>query len=307
MAESVTAVLEGYTESKKVPTVPSSPLDSATVSGADDEFESVRRERDPRRQGRRATELLAVYQQRTIELARLRREGMRRLQDEEGLSYAAVAAEFGVSKGRIGQITQTAPPAERGLFGVGPMTVAVPLRPGLERSLPVIASEDALAYERLAAYLRDLLLPVEQLRIPVGGDWRPRGDVVAICGPKSSPISAAALAADPLLDYREEPGGRWVIADRASGERWGSPMDDEPRTDRDIAYVGRLPVPGGSMLLIAGVHALGSLGAVDWLVAHAAELYRRVGDGPFSMVTASRHDGERVLGSEALCPARPHR
>jgi len=65
-------------------------------------------------------------------------------------------------------------------------------------------------------------------------------------------------------------------------------------------------VPGGSMLLIAGVHALGSLGAVDWLVTHAAELYRRVGDGPFSMVTRSRHDGERVLESEALCPARPH-
>jgi hypothetical protein len=26
----------------------------------------------------------------------------------------------------------------------------------------------------------------------------------------------------------------------------------------------------------------------------------------FSMVTASRHDGERVLESEALCPARRH-
>lgn len=276
------------------------------MSGADEEFESVRRERDPRRQGRRATELLAVYQQRMIELARIRREGVRRLQEDEGLSYAAVAAEFGLSKGRVGQITQNGPPVERGLFGVGPVTVAVPLRPGRERALPVIASEDALAYERLAGYLRDLLLPVQQLRIPVGGRWRPRGDVVAICGPKSSPVSAAALATDPMLDYREEPGGRWVIADRGSGERHVSPLDDEPDGGRDIAYVGRLPVPGGSALLIAGVHALGSLGAVDWLVGHAAELYHQVGDGPFSMVTASRHDGEQVLESEALCPARRH-
>jgi len=275
------------------------------VPADDDGFETVRRERDPRRQGRRATELLATYQQRTIELARLRREAMRRLQEDEGLSYAAVAAEFGLSKGRIGQITQSAPPAERGLFGVGPITVAVPLRPGQGRALPVIASEDALAYERLAEYLRDLLFPVEQHRIPVGGDWRPAGDVIVVCGPKSSPVSAAALAADPVLDYRER-DGRWVIVDRETGETYASPLDDDPLSTCDIAYLGRLPVPGGSMLLIAGVHALGSVGAVDYLVGHAAELYRRVGDRPFSMVTASRHDGERVDGSEALCPPRPH-
>jgi hypothetical protein len=276
------------------------------VSADDDVFDSVRRERDPRRQGRRATELLATYQQRTIELARLRREAMRRLQEEEGLSYAAVAGEFGLSKGRIGQITQSAPPPERGLFGVGPLTVAVPLRPGQGRALPVIASEDALAYERLAAYLRELMFPVEQHRIPVGGEWEPRGDVVAICGPKSSPVSAAALAADPLLDYAERPDGRWVITDRASGTAYTSPLDDDPAAGRDIAYLGRLPHPGGTLLLIAGVHALGSVGAVDYLVRHAAELYRQVGDRPFSMVTASRHDGERVVGSEALCPPRPH-
>jgi hypothetical protein len=274
------------------------------VSYADDEFDSVRRDGDPRRQGRRATELLSIYQQRMTELARLRRECMRQLQDE-GLSYSAVAAEFGLSKGRIGQITQSAPPAERALFGVGPVTVALPLRPGGSRSLPVIASEDVLAFDGLVRYLRELLLTVEQERIPIDGVWTPRGDVVAICGPKSSPVSATALANDPLLDFRAEPDGRWVITDRTDGTRYVSPLDDGQR-DRDIAYVGRVPVAGGTMLLIAGVHALGSVGAVDYLVGHAAELYRTVGDGMFSMVTASRHDGERVLESQALCPARRH-
>jgi hypothetical protein len=231
---------------------------------------------------------------------------MRRLQEQESLSYAAVATEFGLSKGRIGQITRSAPPAERGLFGVGPLTLAVPLRPARDRSLPVIASEDAIAYERLAAYLRDLRFPVEQLRIPVDGQWRPDGDVVAICGPKSSPVSADALAGDPVLDYHQAPDGRWVITDRHTGARYASPLDDDPDSRRDIAYVGRLPVPGGSMLLIAGVHAIGAVGAVDYLVGNAAEVYRTVGDQPFSMVTASRHDGERVLASEVLCPPRRH-
>lgn len=270
----------------------------------DDEFESVRREPDPRRLGRRATELLVTYQQRTVELARLRREAMRQLQETEGLSYAAVAAEFGLSKGRIGQIRQSAPPAERGLFGVGPVTVAVPLRAGRERALPVLASEDLLAYERLADYLRALQFGVRQERIPVDGQWTPAGDVVAICGPKSSPVSAAALAADPVLDYRER-GGRWTITERATGTVHTSPWDDGDPT-ADIAYLGRLPVPGGSMLLVAGVHALGSVGAVDWLVGHAAELHRAVGDRPFSMVVGSRHDGERVEESEALCGPTPH-
>lgn len=271
----------------------------------DDEFETVRRDRDPRRQGRRATELLVVYQQRIIELARLRREAIRRLQEDEGLSYAAVAGELGLSKGRVGQITQSAPPPERGLFGVGPLTVAVPLRAGSDRERPVIASEDAIAYERLAAYLRDLNFPVQQQRIPPDGDWRPTGDTVAICGPKSSPVSAAALAADPLLDFRQR-DGRWEIADRRNGARWASPLDDDPASGRDIAYVGRLPVAAGSMLLIAGVHALGSVGAVDYLVRHARTVHREVGDQPFSMVTVSRHDGEQVLESEVLCPPRPH-
>jgi hypothetical protein len=117
------------------------------VSNADDEFGSARRDTDPAGRAGRSTELLVVYRQRTVELARLRR-GDRRLLQEQGLSYAAVAAGFGLGHGRIGQITQTAPPTERALFGVGPVTAALPLRSG-GRSLPVVTSEGAVAYERL--------------------------------------------------------------------------------------------------------------------------------------------------------------
>jgi transcriptional regulator with XRE-family HTH domain len=276
------------------------------VSNSDEDFEMVRREPDPLRRGRLATDLLAKYQQRSIELARLRREAIDQLRAERGLSYAAVAAEFGLSKGRVGQIRQGGPPVERGLFGVGPITVAVPLRPGGGRALPVIASEDALALERLTQLLEHMLFQVQPFRIPVGGEWTPTGDVVAICGPKSSRVTADALAADPVLDFREDDAGQWAIVDRETGETYRSPLDDDTDSAADVAYLGRLPFGGGTMLVIAGVHAIGSVGAVDYLTRHLADLYREVDQQRFSMVVRSQHDGETVKGSEALCPPRVH-
>ena len=88
-------------------------------------------------------------------------------------------------------------------------------------------------------------------------------------------------------------------------ETFASPLDTGG-TDEDIAYLGRLPVDGGSILLIAGVHALGSIGAVDYLSRHLGELYADMSTEPFSMVVASKHDGEHVVSSEALCPPRSH-
>jgi hypothetical protein len=173
--------------------------------------------------------------------------------------------------------------------------------------LPVIASEDALALERLTGFLRDLRFDVvNPYRIPVHGQWQPTGDVIAICGPKSSPVTAQAVRSDPVLDYHETAGGRWVITDRETGQTYQSPMDDTPAADCDIAYIGRLWIRGGRALFIAGIHALGSVGAVDYLIRNASELYRQVGDGHFSLVTRSQHDGETVVWSEALCPARRH-
>ena len=278
------------------------------MANTDDLFEAVRAETDPRRQGRLATDLLAVYGQRSIELARLRRQAMSRLQREQGMSYSAVAAEFGLSKGRIGQISQGGPPVERGFFGAGPITVAVPLRQADGRSLPVVAGEDALSAERMTSLLETLQFDVRQYRIPVGGDWSPSGDVIAICGPGSSPaVTGRAIANDPVLNFRRKDSGRWVIEDRSTGEEFTSPLDDYPADPaRDVAYIGRVPLDGQNLLIVAGVHALGSIGAVDYLTRHLRELYETVGEQRFSMVVGSSHDGDAVDRSEALCAPRTH-
>lgn len=270
-----------------------------------DDFEQVRAEGDPLRQARRATELLALYGQRSTELARLRKVAIDRAHDELGLSYTEVAAKAGITKGRVTQIRKSAPPAERAFFGVGPVTIAVPLRSLGDRSHGVLAVEDATASERLTRTLDSLSLAAETFHIPADGHWEPPADAVAICGPKSSSVTAEALDADPYLAFAPDESGRWVITDRATGQVFTSPAD-EGDPSRDIAYVARLQRPNGVLLAIAGVHALGSIGAVDYLTRNLPALYEHVGESPFSLVVASTFDGTTATETSALWGPRAH-
>lgn len=74
----------------------------------------------------------------------------------------------------------------------------------------------------------------------------------------------------------------------------------------DFSYVGRLAYEGRALLVITGIHAFGSVGAVDYLARHLPELYSEVGTSQFSMVVRSDHDGETVTRSELACPPRVH-
>lgn len=69
----------------------------------DDELEHVRQEPDPIKRGRIATELLDQYQQRSAELAQIRREAIEEARDVLG-NYTEVAKALGLTKGRITQI-----------------------------------------------------------------------------------------------------------------------------------------------------------------------------------------------------------
>lgn len=272
-----------------------------------DDFDQVRADVDPLRQARRATDLLAVYQQRSVELARLRRDAINRAAHERGMTLAAVAQAIGLSKGRITQIRQSAPATERAFFGVGPITVAIPERTMPGRSLPVLSAEDTQSAQVLAGFLDSLLFQVHATQVPASGGWEPPpGDVIAICGPKSSPTIADVLANDPLLDFSPDDAGNWRITDRATGEAWTSGHDVEPATTEDVAYVGRVPHDHRSLLVIAGVHAIGSLGAITWLTDHLGEVHQAVNNESFSMVVRSTHDGLTITGSELACPPRTY-
>lgn len=264
---------------------------------------------DPAERARVAGEHVQRHQRLMTEYARVRRDAIDELRSQ-GLSYAAVAEALGVSRARVAQLRAAGPPPERSFLGTDIVTIAIPARPVPGRVLPVVAAEDLRAAEELAAFARSLGLETSVVHIPPDGPISfDAAELIVICGPKNSPDARALLDQNPLYDIREENDGRWAIVDRASGQRFLSPLDDDAESGEDVAYVARVPRPEGgrTALHIAGIHAIGSLGAVRYLSQNLPDLHSTVRREPFSLVVRCRAD-ERldILETELLIPPRRH-
>jgi hypothetical protein len=130
------------------------------------EFAAVRRDPDPLRRGRRATELLTLYQQRATELARLRRAAIEEAHRDRDMTFTEIATALGITKGRITQIRGSAPSVERAFFGVGPVSVGVPFRYQVtDRERPLIAAEDAESGDQVEKLLVSLGFAVTRFQI----------------------------------------------------------------------------------------------------------------------------------------------
>lgn len=262
-----------------------------------EDFECVRRERDPLRRGRRATELLTLYQQRATELARLRRAAIEEAHRDRGMTYTEIATALGITKGRITQIRSSAPSIERAFFGVGPIAVGVPYRyQTTDRERPLIAAEDAQAGEQVEQLLTTLGFTVSRFQIEPEAEALPSGDAVVICGPKSSPMASELLTRDPALSFVDD-DGRWYIEQLETGKRYASPTDAGAPESADLAYLGRHRLDGRTVIHVAGIHAIGSLGALHYLTHRLGPLYGETGDEPFSCVVRAEYDGLTVTGS----------
>ena len=245
------------------------------------------------RRGRRATELLTLYQQRSTELARLRKAAIEEAHREREMTYTEIASALGITKGRITQIRGSAPSAERGFFGVGPVAVGVPWRwQTTDRERPLIAAEDAKSGDLTGKLLADLGFTVTNFQVGPETEALPASDVVVICGPISSPIASVLLADDPHLGFVLD-GDRWYL-EETGGVRHASPSDDEQPTNSDIAYLGRHRIGTRTVVHIAGIHTMGSLGAVDYLTNHLGDLYAKTKDQEFSCVIRCEYDIPRV-------------
>ena len=261
-----------------------------------DDFDTVRSDPDPIRRGRRATTLMSIYQQRATELARVRREAIEEAHRAQGLSYTEIAAALGITKGRVTQIRAGAPPRERAFFGVGPVRVGVPLRVGTDdRMRSYIDASDVATQEDTTTLLATLALSPEPFSIEPDATTPPDGDVVVICGPKSAPIGAQLLAEDPCLAMIRE--DRWWIVNKATGERFGSPLADDPPAAADLGYFSRRRDGDRVLVHVAGIRSPGSRGVLHYLARHLRELWAETGDTAFSAIVRCELDGLTVTDS----------
>ncbi len=154
-------------------------------------------------------------------------------------------------------------------FGSSSVIVHIPLRDS-ERNFPIIAAEDFEAATKIATTLRSIGGNVELRMIGVDGSISIDEDKssVVICGPKSSKNVAELLAMDPHYGFAEDSKGFWSVLDKTSNSKLGSPLDSENPTQSDLAYIGKRRMAKkseGNFIFIAGIHALGSLGAANFI------------------------------------------
>lgn len=266
----------------------------------DRDFDDLRHDPDPLRRGRRATEWLTRNSQANIELARIRRLAIEEARRDLVMLDTDIAPQMGLTKSRLSQVMKTAPAVERLFFGHGPVSIGVPYRyQTTDRERPLIAAEDAEAVDQLAELLGSLSFATSRLQIEPDRAELPDGDAVVVCGPKSAPIGALLLEADPALRMVQQ-GSRWWIEEVATGARHGSPADERVPESGDIAYVARQIRDGRVVVHVAGIHTIGSLGAAHHLANHLPELFKATGDTSCSMVVRCIVDDRHVKAGELV-------
>jgi hypothetical protein len=263
---------------------------------------------DPGERARRAGELIDEHQAAIGELSRLRREALNELVSL-GQTHAEIAKTLGMTRSRIGQLLSSGPRPERAFLGVGKLMVVLgaKLEAGKEQPGPVVSDGAFAAYERLAQLARTLGLDAEyEIAPPPGMIQLNRTNLIVVCGPRLSPLVAQVLESDPNLGFAKDESG-WFIVEKSTGEQFRSPMDSGE--NQDLAYVGRLPRPDrkGSFLYIAGVHARGAIGAVEYVEANLEELYREVKTRGFSLIVGTRFgDNNSVESAWRVGPIHRH-
>lgn len=273
------------------------------------DVEALRAVPEPLERARRAGKLQDQLAMASKEVSRVRREAIEELL-LDGMSQTKLATELGMSRGRIGQLVASGPPPERAFFGDDRLTVAMggKLEQKAKNPGAVLTTADFSTFQTLKELAITLQLDADAEIIPVGGFVRlNRPNLVAICGPRLSPLLGQILESDPILAFEEDSDG-WYLVDRQTDTVYRSPMDSGE--SKDIAYFGRLPRPDGrgTFVYMAGIHAAGPAGVVHYLSSKLGEVYREVKQRRFSTLIEHEFDAtaNKVISSKRLTPLYVH-
>lgn len=251
---------------------------------------------------KRTNELVAYYQDVVNECSRMRKEALAELV-AQGKTQQQLAALLGMTRARVGQLLSTGTRverAERALLGTGALTIAV----GGKAEGPRVNGSTMMSVE--AAGAADLIadaaavygLKATREAVPPPGMVRlNRTNLVVIGSPRLLPLVGQVLESDGNLGFDHSAQG-WYLTEPAKDKIHRSPSDRGQPVD--YAYIGRLPRPDGkgTFLYLAGIHAMGTLGAASYLTSNIEELYTTVKNRRWSTLVECRYDPDtRVIKS----------
>lgn len=248
---------------------------------------------DPEERAKRVGQLVTHHQDVVSELSRIRREALDEL-IARGKSRKELAELLGMTRARVGQLLASGPQPERALLGTGALTVAIGGKeeaPKLSGSTSVMVSVEAgRAYDLIAETATVYGLTTTKEVVPPNNGHRlrlNRPNMIVIGSPRILRLMEQVLDADRHLGFGEE-DGVWHLTEHGHIHR--SPSNSgEPA---DYAYIGRLPRTDGrgTFLYLAGIHAMGTLGAATYLTNNIEELYAQVKGSSWSTLIECRYD-----------------
>ena len=238
---------------------------------------------------RAATEGVANAQRMMAEMSRIRRAVIQELHFE-GWSFAKIGEAAGLTRARAHQ-----GPAPEGAFF------------GHDRLLVLAPPEESAAAQELARLLQKLDCHHELTSLPSADHaaFETPG-LILLGGPARWDNDGTPLEHDPYLRFTKI-GDERAFEDLVTGEVHRAQL--AAPVPRDIAYLGRIPGPDGSgmLLVVTGLHSEGTRGAVAHLTAQLASLHESAGRAAFSVLLYVDYDADgAVVESGQLTPIYLH-
>lgn len=174
--------------------------------------------------------------------------------------------------------------------------IYIPLRYMENQQRYAVSNEDFFSVLKIAQFLNKYKISSSYIQIKEDTHIEIANDSIMICGPKSNSFVHDVLSYDPNFRFSQN-DNTWMIIDKRNNITISSPLDNTPPVNNDVAYVNRFKKKSKNVVIVAGIHSIGTMGAVDFLTNEKKlkKLHSQFRENNFSTVLISTFNSERTV------------